>query len=153
MGRCAEALPMLLVLILALLLPCSDGFTLSTTSTVVVSTDNSFQLHMTKPENENETERRRNENLDDGEQQPSSFDDFLDQPYFDPDTIDDNDPSPIGKFAKLVKEDYELAETLFVGSYFVILIIITQELLRYTLYGDQYTPFLSGGSVGAGKLF
>jgi hypothetical protein len=57
------------------------------------------------------------------------------------------------KFAKLVKQDYELAETLFVGTFFVVLIIITQELLRMQLYGDTYIPFMGGDGVRGGKLF
>ena len=75
---------------------------------------------------------------------------FLDKPFFDPDDFDENDTSLLGKFANLVKADYELAETLYVGLIFVVLIIVTQEILRMQLYGDGYSPFVKGGG---GKLF
>jgi hypothetical protein len=81
-----------------------------------------------------------------------SLDDFLDQPFWDPSTVDENDRSPIGWFARLVQQDYELAETLFVGAYFVILVIVTQEVLRFQLHGgDAYVPFTK--VAGSGKLF
>jgi hypothetical protein len=80
-----------------------------------------------------------------------SFDEFLDQPFWDPTTVDENDKSPIGRFARLVQQDYELAETLFVGAYFVILVIVTQEILRFQLSGDGYVPFVK--VAGIGKLF
>jgi hypothetical protein len=66
-----------------------------------------------------------------------SLDEFLDQPFWDPTTVDENDKSLIGWFARLVQQDYELAETLFVGSYFVILVIVTQEVLRFQLHGGD----------------
>jgi hypothetical protein len=80
-----------------------------------------------------------------------SLDEFLDQPFWDPTTVDENDKSLIGWFARLVQQDYELAETLFVGAYFVILVIVTQEILRFQLYGDAYVPFVK--VAGNGKLF
>ena len=80
-----------------------------------------------------------------------SLGEFLDQPFWDPTTVDENDKSPIGWFARLVQQDYELAETLFVGAYFVILVIVTQEILRFQLYGDAYVPLVK--AVGNGKLF
>lgn len=83
------------------------------------------------------------------------LDDFLDRPFFDPDQFDDNDTSFLGNFARLVRNDYELAETLYVGAIFVILIIVTQEVLRAQLFGDAYVPFVkgNGGNGGGGKLF
>jgi hypothetical protein len=80
-----------------------------------------------------------------------SLDQFLNQPFWDPTTVDENDKSPIGWFARLVQQDYELAETLFVGAYFVILVIVTQELLRFQLSGDAYVPLAR--VAGSGKLF
>ena len=65
--------------------------------------------------------------------------------------MDENEKGPIGWFANLVKEDYEFAETLYAGSFFFVLLIITQELLRMQMYGDNYVPFTSGGATG--KLF
>jgi hypothetical protein len=81
------------------------------------------------------------------------FDAFLDRPFFDPAVFDEGDESFLGKFANLVKTDYELAETLYVGVLFVILIIATQEVLRIQLYGDAYSPFARGGGGAGGKLF
>ncbi|KAG7367538.1 hypothetical protein IV203_030209 [Nitzschia inconspicua] len=106
----------------------------------------------------------RNIEKDNGSKDPSlppskSFqdkvDDFLDRPFFDPAKFDDSDDSFLGKFARLVKSDYELAETLYVGCLFVVLIIVTQEALRMQLYGDSYVPFLRGSSgvLRGGKLF
>ena len=80
-----------------------------------------------------------------------SLNEFLDQPFWDPTTVDENDKSLIGWFARLVQQDYELAETLFVGAYFVILVIVTQEILRFQLFGDAYVPLVK--LTGNGKLF
>ena len=76
---------------------------------------------------------------------------FLDKPFFNPDEYDDDDTSLLGRFANLVKSDYEMAETLYVGILFVVLLVVTQELLRMQLYGDAYIPFVKGGA--SGKLF
>jgi len=59
---------------------------------------------------------------------------FLDQSFFDPDKYNDNDNSFFGKFARLIKNDYELFETLYVGCFFIILIIITQDVLRAQIH-------------------
>jgi hypothetical protein len=91
-----------------------------------------------------------NENEDDDF---SSLDELLDRPFFDPDAYDEDDDSLLGCLANFVKSDYELAETIFAGSLFVILIIITQELLRMQLYGDSYLPFTSSGNAIRGRLF
>lgn len=81
-----------------------------------------------------------------------TLDDFLDKPFFDPETYDEEDSGPLAWFANLVKNDYALAETLFAGCFFIILLIITQELLRMQLYGDGYIPFTRLGASG-GNLF
>jgi hypothetical protein len=81
-----------------------------------------------------------------------SLDELLDKSYFAPDEYDENDSGPLAWFANLVKSDYELAETLYVASFFVVLVIITQELLRMQLYGDGYIPFTRLGA-GTGNLF
>jgi hypothetical protein len=93
---------------------------------------------------------------------------FLDRPFFNPDEYifdnnnnnndkmknnNDND-SILTKFAKLVKSDYELAETIYVGLIFVLLIILSQELLRMQLYGESYIPFAgTATSPSSGRLF
>jgi hypothetical protein len=74
----------------------------------------------------------------------------LDRPFFDPDAYDDKDESFLGRLAALVRQDYELAETIYVGTLFVILVIVSQELLRMQLYGDHYIVF---GSNNHGRLF
>ena len=85
-------------------------------------------------------------------------DEFLDRQFFDPDKVieDNNDddttsssPAFIRWFANLVKNDYETAEALYAGTFFVFLVILTQEALRWQLYGDNYVPFASGRSVGS----
>lgn len=103
----------------------------------------------TKPQREEETSRLSFQ---------ERVDEFLDRPFFYPDEYDDNDEtdkSILAKFARLVKSDYELAETLYVGIMFVVLVILSQELLRMQLYGDAYIPFASrGGAItGSGRLF
>lgn len=84
------------------------------------------------------------------EDDESQINKFLDTPFFDPSQI--NNDSPLKGFANLVENDYETAEVLFAGSFFVVLVIITQELLRMQLYGDSYVPLMHGGG-GRGNLF
>ena len=60
--------------------------------------------------------------------------DFLNQSFFDPDKYDDDDNSFFGKFAQLIKNDYEFFETVYVGCFFIILIIITQDVLRAQMH-------------------
>jgi hypothetical protein len=82
-----------------------------------------------------------------------SLDDLLDKPFFNPEEYDENDiSSPLGWFANLVKSDYELAETLYVGTIFVVSLVVAQELLRMQIYDGNYTPFTKGGVIG-GRLF
>jgi len=92
---------------------------------------------------------------------PASLDEFLDRPLFDPDSILDETGEPLKEnanpisvwFARLVRNDYELAETLYAGIFFVVLLVITQEVLRMQMYGDNYVPFVAGGAKMTGKLF
>ncbi len=88
---------------------------------------------------------------DDDTNEPTSFDEFLDKAFFDPDAYDDSDKTLLGRLAAFVRQDYELAETLYVGFLFVFLVIISQELLRMQLNGDHYVPFLKRSSTG--RLF
>jgi hypothetical protein len=98
-----------------------------------------------------------NEN-DEGEKEASKkgsfdMDEFLDTPFFDPDKVlkDANSNPLLKKFAAFVQQDYEFAEVVLTGLFFVVLIIITQELLRMQLNGANYVPF-TGGSI-PGSLF
>ena len=59
---------------------------------------------------------------------------FLNQSFFDPDKYDDDDNSFFGKFARLIKNDYEFFETIYVGCFFIILIIIAQDVLRAQMH-------------------
>jgi hypothetical protein len=82
------------------------------------------------------------------------IDNFLDTPFYDPDRVlDDEESSEASKkFAMFVKNDYETAEALLAGAFFVVLVVVAQELLRHHIYGSSYVPFTSVGSVG-GRLF
>jgi hypothetical protein len=96
---------------------------------------------------------------DDGDDNENSqinadLQDFLDRSFFDPDQVDENAQGPVGWFANLVKNDYVLAETLYVGVFGVVLLLISQELLRLQIYGiDGYVPFTRGISSASGNLF
>jgi hypothetical protein len=81
------------------------------------------------------------------------MDEFLDTPFFNPDKVlkDENSNPLLKKFAAFVQQDYEFAEVVLTGLFFVVLIIITQELLRMQLNGTNYVPF-TGGSI-PGSLF
>ena len=81
-----------------------------------------------------------------------SLDELLDQSFFDPDKVAEDDPAPLRWFADLVKNDYATAETLFAGFIFVVLVVVSQELLRVQMFGlDGYVPFQAG--VKPGQLF
>jgi hypothetical protein len=88
------------------------------------------------------TDRDENETNSFPESFQEKVDAFLDTPFFDPKSKE-NGPF-LQWFADLVESDYELAETLYAGLLFVILVIGAQELLRMQLYGDSYTPFHRG---------
>ena len=82
-----------------------------------------------------------------------SFDleEFLDTPFFEPDKVlkDENSNPLLKKFAAFVLGDYEFAEALLTGIFFVVLIIITQEALRMQLNGANYVPFTKGSIPGS----
>ena len=94
---------------------------------------------------------KRDDKYKNNQDDDTSIDDFLDRQFFNPDEFDENDTSLLGRFANLVKSDYALAETFYVGLIFVVMVIVSQELLRMQLYGDNYIPFTKG--VAPGKLF
>lgn len=92
----------------------------------------------------NNSNNNKNENNND-EDLSEKLNSFLDKPIFDP-----NNPSNEENwFANMVKNDYESAEALYVGAFFFVMVVVSQELLRMVKYGDLYVPFGSGG----GKLF
>jgi hypothetical protein len=80
----------------------------------------------------NKNEKKKNQQL-------LSFQEWLDSSYFDPDAVsfDDDDsrhPPIVQWFAKLVQNDYETAEALFASAFIAILVIITQELVRFYMH-------------------
>jgi hypothetical protein len=79
------------------------------------------------------------------------LDKFLDTPFFEPDKVlkDENSNPVLKKFASFVLGDYEFAEALLTGIFFVVLIIITQEALRMQLNGANYVPFTKGSIPGS----
>jgi len=96
------------------------------------------------------------------------IDNFLDTPIFDPDKVlseideqDDSDDdggvkisNPVARwFATLVQNDYETAEALYAAGFISFMVILTQELLRYVMFGDAYVPFQRGGGGGFGSGF
>jgi hypothetical protein len=87
-------------------------------------------------------DRRKTPNDDDDDDTS-----FLDKAFFYPSKV--REDSPLRGFANLVENDYETAEILYAGSFFVVLLVITQELLRMQMFGDSYVPFLQGGGKGA----
>ena len=81
------------------------------------------------------------------------MDEFLDTPFFDPDRVlEDETSNPwLKRLASFVVNDYERAEAVLTGAFFVLLIIVAQEVLRMQLYGENYEPFAR--SVQPGSLF
>jgi hypothetical protein len=101
-------------------------------------------------ERPNRSDNKETNNRND-ENDNTNIDDFLDQQFFDPDQVADDAPGPLKWFANLVKNDYNTAEGLYVGLIFVFMVILSQELLRMQIYGDNYVPFQKG--VLPGQLF
>lgn len=81
------------------------------------------------------------------------WDEFLDTPFFEPDKVlEDETSNPLlQRLASFVVTDYVKAEALLSGVFFVVLIVVAQEVLRMNLYGENYEPF--SRSVLPGNLF
>lgn len=75
------------------------------------------------------------------------IDEFLDTPFFDPEKVlRDEESDDLSKnFAQFVKDDYGSAEALLSGAFIFILVILSQETVRMTIYGNNYVPFHQGG--------
>lgn len=73
---------------------------------------------------------------------------FLDSQFFDPEQVPEG--SPLRWFADLVKNDYATAEALYASLFIAGMVVISQELVRMQMYGDQYVPFQK---LGNGLLF
>ena len=85
------------------------------------------------------------------------YGDWLDRPFFVPEDHIDSDNNKASSsqpflqwFAKLVQEDYNTAEALFASSFITLMVILTKEVLRMQLYGEQYIPFTTHGVAGGG---
>jgi hypothetical protein len=119
-------------------LPCS--FALATRSRHRAA----YQLYSNQSnDNDDEEEETKEKSFD--------MDKFLDTPFFDPDKVlNDANSSPLlKKFAAFVQQDYETAEAVLTGLFFVLLIIGTQEVLRMQLNGANYVPFTRGTIPGS----
>jgi hypothetical protein len=104
----------------------------------------------------NHPDPESNNNDDDNDSPaPRAFDldTFLDTPFFDPNRVANDEKSPplLRKFAQFVQNDYPTAEAIFTGIFFVMLMVVGQELVRMQIYGDNYVPFTKG--VLPGNLF
>lgn len=94
--------------------------------------------------------------LQEKEKEDSSLEDqvntFLDTEFFNPEQVPES--SPLKWFADLVQNDYATAEALYASFFIAGMVLITQELVRMQLYGDQYVPFQKmSGAGGGGVLF
>jgi hypothetical protein len=109
-----------------------------------------FVLAAAAPNNndeENPTQDVPNRLDDDDDDDDDDDEHWLDRPFFDPDNyIDDESSSALGKFARLVKNDYNLAETLYAGCFIAFMIVVSQEMLRFQIHGSNYIPFHAGGT-------
>lgn len=80
-----------------------------------------------------------------GEDDENDDIDFLDRQFFDPTKVQDG--SIFKWFANMVEQDYETAEALFASATIALLVVMSQELLRFYVHGDHYVPFKTGGSL------
>lgn len=110
----------------------------------------STKLTICLSENDNNNNNNNNQSDESDESVSEALNSLLDKQFFDPDRYDEDDTGPLAWFANFVKRDYEFAETVYVGVYLTVLVIITQEVLRMQLYGDRYIPFTKFGN---GHLF
>ena len=73
---------------------------------------------------------------------------FLDTEFFNPEDVPEK--SPLRWFADLVQNDYATAEALYASFFIAGMVLLSQELVRLQMYGDQYVPFKK---LGGGVLF
>ena len=76
---------------------------------------------------------------------------LLDSPVIDPSKRDANEPQLLSSFKDLVENDYPLAEALFAGCYFAILLFFAQQGVRIYKHciamPDSLCPWDAGSSV------
>ena len=104
-----------------------------------------------KPEDEDDEQQIGQQPISPSDTETKDLNELLDTQFFDPSQVKDD--SPLKGFANLVEEDYHSAEALFASLFITVMVILTQEVLRMQLYGDQYVPFAKGGTGGGGFLF
>lgn len=98
--------------------------------------------------NQNEAPQEPSKNKEPEVSMEDKMNDFLDKEFFNPKDVPEG--SPLRWFADLVENDYATAEALYASFFIAGMVLITQELVRMQLYGDQYIPFQK---VGSGTLF
>lgn len=82
------------------------------------------------------------------EENSFDWDTFLDSPFFDPNSVLENESSnPIlRRLALFVQNDYEKAEMVLSVAFICTMIVISQEFVRFQIYGSNYVPFVGGGT-------
>jgi hypothetical protein len=78
-------------------------------------------------------------------------DTWLDQPFFEPESVSEKDPQWMQQLASWIQNDYETVEAVYAATFLAFMVILTQEAVRIQLYGwDHYVPFQSSsGSSSA----
>jgi hypothetical protein len=91
---------------------------------------------------------------DDDDNVPFDWDTFLDTPFFDPIAVtNDQAGNPLlRRLALFIQNDYNKAEMVLSGAFLFVMIVVSQELVRFQIHGDSYVPFVGGGG-GSSSLF
>ena len=66
----------------------------------------------------------------DADEGDDNLNQLLDRQVFDPLAEDSNDPGLLRSFKELVQTDYQLAETLWAGGVFAVLLLFSQQAVR-----------------------
>jgi hypothetical protein len=82
--------------------------------------------------------------------EPFDWDTFLDTPFFDPVAVsDDQSSNPLlRRLASFIQNDYNKAEMVLSCAFLCVMIVVSQELVRFQIHGDNYVPFVGGGHGG-----
>jgi hypothetical protein len=82
--------------------------------------------------------------------EPFDWDTFLDTPFFDPVAVsDDQSSNPLlRRLALFIQNDYNKAEMVLSCAFLCVMIVVSQELVRFQIHGDNYVPFVGGGHGG-----
>jgi hypothetical protein len=97
---------------------------------------------------------RRTDVDGDDDNVPFDWDTFLDTPFFDPIAVTNNEAGNplLRRLALFIQNDYNKAEMVLSGAFLFIMIVVSQELVRFQIHGDSYVPFVGGGG-GSSSLF